>query len=167
MPANLTQQGGSALTIQSGDRFDAIVFGERARGKWMAGSDSFRRTQGDQGGNPTETADDKTVVQIAIVYDGDEVRIFRNAKPYAAYRTKNIDLLSIDDHHVVFGLRHLGAGTGRPLAGAIEDARIYGRSLTQAEVASLKPNEKSAIEPLAWWDFEGEKGDRSCRAVWV
>ena len=41
-PANLNQQGGSVLTIQSGDRFDAIVFGERARGKWMAGSNFFQ-----------------------------------------------------------------------------------------------------------------------------
>ena len=56
-PANLGQQGGSALTIQSGDRFDAIVFGERARGRWMAGSNYFRRTQADQGGYPAETAD--------------------------------------------------------------------------------------------------------------
>ena len=45
IPANLNQQGGSALTIQSGDRFDAIVFGERARGRWMAGSNFFQRTQ--------------------------------------------------------------------------------------------------------------------------
>jgi hypothetical protein len=36
--ANTTQQGGSALTIQSGDRFDGIVFGERVAVKWMAGS---------------------------------------------------------------------------------------------------------------------------------
>ena len=40
---NLTQRGGSALTIQSGDRFDAIVLGEKVRGRWMAGSDYFRR----------------------------------------------------------------------------------------------------------------------------
>jgi len=163
-PANLTQQGGSALTIQSGDRFDAIVFGERARGRWMAGSDSFRRTQADQGGNPAETADDKTIVQIAIVYDGDDVRIYRNGEPYTSYKTQNVDLLGIDNHIAVFGLRHIGAGTGTPLAGAIEDARIYARALTQAEIAALKPNEKSAIEPLAWWDFEGDKvADRAGR----
>jgi hypothetical protein len=29
--ANLTQQGGSALTIQRGDQFDGIVFGEQTR----------------------------------------------------------------------------------------------------------------------------------------
>ena len=43
-PANLTQRGGSALTIQVGDRFDAIVLGERSPGRWMAGSNFFRRT---------------------------------------------------------------------------------------------------------------------------
>ena len=64
-PANLSQQGGSVLTIQSGDRFDAIVFGERARGRWMAGSNFFRRTQANQGGYPAETADAETTVQIA------------------------------------------------------------------------------------------------------
>jgi len=32
--ANTTQRGGSALTIQRGDLFDGIVFGETAAGKW-------------------------------------------------------------------------------------------------------------------------------------
>jgi hypothetical protein len=39
-PTNLTQQGGSVLTIddrQAG--FDGIVFGEISPGKWMAGSE--------------------------------------------------------------------------------------------------------------------------------
>ncbi len=159
IPANLTQRGGSVLTIQSGDRFDAIVFGEKAVGRWMAGSNFFRRTQANQGGWPAETADAKTMVQIAIVYDAGEIRIYRNGKPYAAYKTKNIDLLGIDNHIVVFGLRHLGVGSdiGTAFAGAIEDARIYARALTQDQIASLKPNEKSTIDPLAWWDFQGDK----------
>ncbi len=156
-PANLSQQGGSVLTIQSGPQFDAIVFGERVPGRWMAGSDTFKRTQGDQAGNAAETADAKTFVQLAIVYDGDDVRIYRNGQPYAAYRTENIDFLGIENHIAVFGLRHLGAGTGTQFVGAIDDARIYARALTQAEIAALKPNEKSAIEPAAWWDFEGDK----------
>ncbi len=155
-PANLTQQGGSALTIQSGDRFDAIVFGERARGKWMAGSEYFRRTQGDQEASAVETAKPDALVQVAIVYEGDEVRIYRNGEAYAAYKTQNVDLLNIENHIAVFGLRHVGAGTGTPLAGAIEDARIYGRALTPSEIQSLRPNEASDIRPLAWWDFEGD-----------
>jgi sucrose-6-phosphate hydrolase SacC (GH32 family) len=159
IPANLTQQGGSALTIQSGDRFDAIVFGERARGRWMAGSNFFRRTPADQQSYPVETADDTTMVQIAIVYEGNEIRIYRNGQSYASYQATNIDLLGIDNHIVVFGLRHIGVGSahGAPLAGTIEDARIYAQALTPAQIAALTPNEKSKIAPLAWWDFEGEK----------
>ncbi len=154
-PANLGQQGGSVLTIQSGERFDAIVLGERARGKWMAGSNFFERTQADQGANAVETAGPEALVQIAVVYQGDEVRIYRNGAPYAAYKTRNIDLLGIDDHIAVFGLRHVGAGTGTPFAGAIDDARIYARALTAEELRALKPNQASDVKPLAWWDFEG------------
>jgi len=159
IPANLSQQGGSVLTIQSGDRFDAIVCGEKVRGQWMAGSNLFRRTQANQGGYPAETANAETMVQIAIVYHGEDIRIYRNGQPYTSYRTKNIDLLGIDKHIALFGLRHLGVGSdiGTAFAGAIEDARIYARALTQAEIAALKPNEKSKIAPLAWWDFEGDK----------
>ncbi len=152
--ANLTQQGGSALTIQSGDEFDAIVLGERARGKWMAGSDHFRRTQKNQNANAAETAGHDTLVQMAIVYEGNNVRIYRNGAPYAAYTAQNIDLLKAVNHIAVFGLRHIGAGSGT-FAGMIEDARIYGRALTAAEIQSLKPNVASDIKPLAWWDFEG------------
>ena len=150
-------RGGSALTVQEGDQFDGIVFAELAEGRWMAGSDYHRRTQKEQEAYPAETAADGTMVQVALVHDGDEVRIYRNGKRYATYRTSNIDLLGVDNHIAVFGLRHVGAGSRALLAGAIEDARIYARVLTQAEIASLRPNEKSAIEPLAWWDFEGDK----------
>jgi beta-fructofuranosidase len=163
-PANLNQQGGSVLTVQSGDRFDAIVFGERARGKWMAGSDFFRRTQGDQNANAVETAEPDALVQMAIVYEGDDVRIYRNGEAYAAYKTQNVDLLNVENHIAVFGLRHVGAGTGTPLAGSIEDARIYGRALTAEEIRLLRPNELSEIKPVAWWDFEGRAAkDRAGR----
>lgn len=155
-PANLTQQGGSVLTIQSGERFDAIVLGERARGKWMAGSDVFRRTQEHPEANPAESAGPDTLVQMAIVYEGDQIRIDRNGEPYAAYSTRNEDLLNAENHIAVFGLRHVGAGTGTPFAGRIEDARIYGRALTDREIRSLRPNQPADLEPLAWWDFEGD-----------
>lgn len=165
-PANLTQQGGSVLTIQSGDRFDAIVLGERAPGKWMAGSNLYERTQPNQDKYPAETADAHTMVQVALVYEGDNIRIFRNGEPYAAYAAKNINLLDIDNHIVVFGLRHIGQGSnnGTPFAGTIDDARIYAQALTQTEIAALRPNEKSGIAPLAWWDFNGDKpADRAGR----
>ena len=92
-PANLTQRGGSALTIQRGDQFDGIVFGEKVAGKWMAGSDGFTRTQQDQFAGAVETADSKTLIQMAIVYKGNQISIYRNGKPYVSYEASNIDLL--------------------------------------------------------------------------
>ncbi len=153
---DLTLRGGSALTIQSGDQFDAIVFGELQQGKWMAGSDHFRRTEREQDKYVRETAEGKTMVQMAIVYRGDEILIYRNGESYAAYRAKNIDLLSPENNIAVFGLRHVGAGGGR-ISGSIEDARIYSQALSVEQIRSLRPNSKSEIEPYAWWDFEGEK----------
>ncbi len=73
------QSGGSALTIDDGrDHFDAIVFGELSRGKWMAGSDYWRRSDKDLSKIPEETADRNTFVQVAITYAGREVSLHRN-----------------------------------------------------------------------------------------
>src|SRR5574341_2034753 len=64
-PANLTQRGGSILTIEDGQsHFDGIVFGEIAPARWMAGSDFYRRTLRGQGKVPAETASAKSFVAI-------------------------------------------------------------------------------------------------------
>ena len=88
--ANTAQRGGSALTIQRGGQFDAIVFGETAAGKWMAGSDYYSRTQRDQSGSAAEKSDDKTLIQIAIVYKGSQVSIFRNGALMRRIRPKTL-----------------------------------------------------------------------------
>jgi len=155
--ANTTQQGGSALTIQAGTRFDAIVFGEKAAGKWMAGSDWFARTQNDQTANAVEPADGQTLIQMAAVYKGRQVSLWRNGEPYVAYEANTIDLLSPQDARAVFGLRHEGATTGQTLEGSIEDARIYDRALTAEEIRKLVPNQASTVKPVAWWTFENDQ----------
>ena len=162
--ANTIQQGGSALTIQRGDQFDGIVFGERIPGKWMAGSDFFRRTQADQHASPVEKADDKTQIQMAVVYKGNQISIYRNGEPCASYQANNIDLLSARDNIAVFGLRHVGSASGQVLHGSIADARIYDRALSAEEIKSLEPKTESAIKPYAWWTFEkGRETDRMGR----
>lgn len=147
-------RAGSVLTLQRGSEFDAIVFAEKASGKWMAGSDMFSRTQSNQKSYPQDTSDGKTFVQMAIVYKDDTISIYRNGELYASYNAKNIDLITGDDNIAVFGLRHVG-GSGS-IGGSIEDARIYAKALTVDELNLLKPNTKSVIEPYAWWDFEGD-----------
>ena len=130
----------------------------------MAGSDFFRRTQADQHASPAEKADGKALIQMAIVYKGNRISIFRNGEPYASYDADNIDLLTFKDNMAVFGLRHEGAGSGQTLRGSIDDARIYDRALTVEEIRTLLPKKESAIKPYAWWTFEqGKETDRMGR----
>jgi hypothetical protein len=155
-PANLTQRGGSVLTIEkAGGVFDGIVLGEIAPGKWMAGSDGFRRTKREQERFPAETADTNTLLQIAIVYQGKQITLYRNGTPCASYAAEGSERYG-NDSKVLIGLRHIDAALNdRFFTGSIEDARIYGVALDAGQIASLKPNEPSDPQPLAWWDFEG------------
>jgi len=155
-PANLAQRGGSVLTIEKPRGvFDAIVLGEIAPARWMAGSDLFRRTARNQADWPRETADDKTFVQIAIAYKGNQVAIYRNGKTYAAYTIRAPERFGRGSF-VLMGLRHTDAR--RPncfFTGSVEDARIYPVALSVQQIAALRPNQPSTPRPLAWWDFEG------------
>ena len=149
-PADLTQRGGSVLTIddQQG-HFDGIVFGEVAPWKWMAGSDGHRRTDKQQDSWPAETANASTLVQVAIVYQGTEVTTYRDGKLYSRSQIK-APLEFGKDSATVIGLRHLEASDGACFAGAIDDARLYGVALTAEQVAVLKPNQPSEPKPVAW-----------------
>jgi len=152
-PANLTQRGGSVLTIDDGKKhFDGIVFGELSPAKWMAGSDYYHRTEKSQDAWPAETA--AAPVQIAIVYRGNEVTTYRNGKEYSRHTIKE-PIAFGPESVVVIGPRH--PESKNCFAGAIEDARIYDRALTAEEIAALKPNEPSDPKPWAWWTFDEAK----------
>ncbi|MBL7037708.1 MAG: hypothetical protein ISR77_03710 [Pirellulaceae bacterium] len=153
--ADLSQRGGSALTlIDDQERFDAIVLGERAPGKWMAGSDFFRRTPDDQSAYPQEAADGTTTVKVAIVYAGDIITIYRDTKQYARYAIDKPQSFN-DDATVLIGLRYVGhMGEIGFLAGAIEEARVYDTALDAETIAALKPNSDSIPKPIAQWTFE-------------
>lgn len=158
-PANLTQRGGSALTIDDRQsHFEGVVFGELAPARWMAGSDFYRRTQHEQDASPRETAGPETLVQLAIVYRGKEVGIYRNGTVYAHYEIPQPQAFG-KTSAVLLGLRHIEANGQACFAGAIDDARIYGIALTAAQIAALEPNRPSEPQPLAWWDFENGKAE--------
>jgi len=164
-PAGLAQRGGSALTIDdAASHFDAIVFAELAPKRWMAGSDFFRRTERDQGGWPEETADAKTVVQVAIAYKGQEVTIYRNGQRYAQYQMASPPQEFGPQSMVVLGKRHLDQADDACFGGAVEDARIYDQALAAEQIAALKPREPSDPRPWAWWTFDDkEPRDRAGR----
>lgn len=152
--ANLTQRGGSVLTLDDQkSHFDGIILGEIAPGKWMAGSDGFRRTRQDQDRCSSETAGPDTLVQIAVAYGGDQITVYRDGKEYSRHEVPERQVFG-EGSVVVFGLRHLEAGDRACFAGSIEDARIYNIALSGSQLAALEPNKPSDPKPLAWWTFE-------------
>src|SRR5688572_4976544 len=158
-PANLTQRAGSALTIDDmQSHFDGIVFGELTPRKWMAGSDTFRRTQREQANWPEETTDAGTFVQMAIVYRGREVTLLRNGGEYARYTMANEPQVFGPHAAVVFGRRHLEVNDREnSFTGRIKDARIYDRALERETIAALTPGQLSDdLKPWAWWSFADE-----------
>ena len=149
--------GGSVLTIQNCDKYDGIVYTEEKGGKWIAASEQDSRTKR-RLSRKIETNSRPSLqkfVQLAVVYNSNEIRIYRDHELYSSYKADNIDLLSGQKNFVVFGLDHFG-GEGF-ISAEIEDARIYSSALTMKQIKSLKPDKPSAIKPYAWWDFEGDE----------
>lgn len=161
-PANLSQRGGTALTVDANgiDRFDGIVFGEREARVWMAGSNGFTRTCLDQSDWPREDASPGEFVQMAIVYHGQRITLYRNGVLYARYSTDGRPYRFGPGSAVLFGPRHL-ANRRDCFEGRIRDARIYDRPLSQETISGLRPGEaitdgaEAGLRPWAWWDFAG------------
>ncbi|HEX3314891.1 MAG TPA: DUF1553 domain-containing protein [Gemmataceae bacterium] len=134
---DLSQRGGAAISLESpdGSLFDAIVFGERQPGHWMAGSDSFRRTKDWTG--PPETDADKTV-HLAIVYSEDgTIAGYRNGIPLGApYKSEGPIRFDAGKAMLLFGLRHSPSTPGRHLVGTLLRAELFDRALGPSEIAA-------------------------------
>ena len=136
--ANLEQKGGGVISIQtlSGEYFDSIVFGEKAPGQWLAGSNFFARTQSFDG--PREEQAKDRPVHIAIVYASDgTITGYRDGLPYGkSYKSSGPIVFKKNESQIVFGLRHSPPGGNKHLAGFIERANLYDRALTPEEIAA-------------------------------
>ncbi len=138
--STLDQRGGGVITVESigGGIFDSLVFAERQKAKWMAGSNNSVRTQNVDG--PTETAKAGELTHLAIVYQPDgRIELYRNGKPYGTgYAPTNekaaLHTFAQDKTRLLFGRRHTGGGNAF-LRGELEEARLYGFALTSAQVA--------------------------------
>lgn len=152
--SDMTQRGIGLLTLDDRQsHFDGIVYGELEESRWMAGSDFYRRTLRDQADLAAETAKPDQTVQIAAVYRGKEITVFRNGVLYSRHAISEPQSFD-SDTAVVMGLRHLDVKDRVFFAGTLDDARIYGTALTAEQLKSLKPNQPSDPKPLAWWHFE-------------
>jgi len=132
---SLDQGGGGVISLQKagGAVFDAVVYAEQERRKWMAGSDGFRRTRSLDG--PEETGSRDTIVHVANVYRSDgTIEVYRNGKPYGKpYRSGGLVTYGKGDGRILLGQRHTDGGRAF-LAGEIDQAALYDRALSPAEV---------------------------------
>jgi beta-fructofuranosidase len=154
-PANLTQSGGTALTVNDTtiDRFDGVVFAELEPQVWMPGSNGFSRTNKDQADWPKETLGPNEFVQMAIVYQGQQITMYRNGELYAEYTTSGQPYAFGTSTAILFGQRHLQKGVDC-FFGRIRDARVYDRPLDSETIAGMETGRPApGIEPWAWWDF--------------
>ena len=154
-PASLTQSGGSALTVNDTtiDRFDGVVFAEIEPRVWMPGSNGFSRTNKEQAGWPKETAGPDEFVQMAVVYQGQQIVAYRNGELYAEYTSAGEPYAFGTSTAILFGPRHLSKGVDC-FFGRIRDARVYDKPLDAATIAAMQPGKPvQSVEPWAWWDF--------------
>jgi len=137
--ADLGQRGGSPISLEGGDKFDAIVFGELEAKRWMVGSSYFQRTRNLEAA--TETASSSDLVHVAITYDSsNRIAFYRNGLLHGnAYLPEGenaaLQTFTRTNAHLLFGLRHTGSKNGY-FAGEIEEARLYDRALTPDQISS-------------------------------
>lgn len=152
---NLGQRGGGVLSIEDPRaEFDAIVFGEAVPFRWTIGCDWGKR------GCPTpervvmEDAKPSTIVQIAIVYSGSSIALYRNGVESVRYEKGPPVPYRVADASVLLGTRHIPIPGNGLFAGELDDARIYDCALTAEQIRSLVPNKITGPQPLGWWHFE-------------
>lgn len=152
---NLDQRGGSVLTLEKDDCFDGLVFGEVAPRKWMAGSDNFTRTHHDLSAVPHESASSDDLLQLAAVYRGTTVTLYRNGQILHQYDIDEPATFS-SGSFILIGLRHQAAREwdNTYFDGYVEEARLYDVPLGGEQIAALRPNVESDIPPLGLWTFE-------------
>lgn len=136
----LDQRAGGVITLESvgGGVFDSLVFAEKQKSCWMAGSNNSVRTQNVDG--PAEMAKPGELIHLAVVYQADgRIELYRNGQPYGAgYAPANakgaLHAFANGQAHLLFGRRHTGGGSAF-LRGELEEARLYGFALTATQVA--------------------------------
>lgn len=135
----LEQQGGAAISMQTtnGVLFDAIVYAERERQRWMNGSDHGKRTT--SFGGPDESDVVSEPVHLVITYTSDgTIACYRNGQLYGKPYKTSVQTFPAEQSEVIFGLRHGKQATrNRMLSGRIYEARLYDHALLPEQVQAL------------------------------
>lgn len=134
--SNLEQRAGGIVGIEqiTSHAFDSVVFAEKQRRKWLAGSNNFKRTEQTEGDEEASGKDE--LIHIALSYSADgTIAVFNNGKPYGKpFRKDVLHVYPAGDNRILLGLRHSNAGNGF-FEGKIHEARLYTRALSAEDIA--------------------------------
>lgn len=133
----LDQAGGATMSLETldGNVFDAIVFGEQEPRRWMAGSNTFTRTQSFAGSDEVEAVD-RPVHVVTVYHEDGRIESYRDGLPYGQpVQPGPLQPFTAGNAEVLFGLRHRPAGGNRFLRGRLLQAALYDRALDADEVA--------------------------------
>lgn len=177
---------GSAMSINSktANKFDGIIFSEKALNNWMNGSNIWQRSPNNQFLNTAVSTETTTgnLVMLAITYQplgSNVVQItgYRNGIEMGSYASANLEAFSEDEQQVVFGARHitspdtqdpLGPGVGvGALSAKIHEARLYGRSATAEEIMELFTQGIQESGPLVVTAFSHDRGAGTADLSWI
>lgn len=152
-----SQQGGAPVSLfkASDATFDAIVYAELEKNRWMAGSDFFKRTQSfratdDQPAKPGDW------VHVAITYHPDgTVTGYRNGQSYGQlYKSSGPFTFEAGQGQVLVGCRLEPAGGNKMFTGTVARVRLYDRALNAEEIArsfqhgDSLPGKRAVLEKL-------------------
>ncbi len=135
--SNLEQHGGGIVGLEQikTHAFDTVVYAEKQRRKWLAGSNNHRRSEQTEGAEENSGTNDTIHVAISYAADG-RISVFQNGKPYGKpFRKDALQTYPAGDSRLLIGLRHTGAGSGF-FEGTIREVRLYTRALSEEEVAA-------------------------------
>ncbi len=141
------QQGGGVVSVETlgGEVFDAIVFAEREPQRWMAGSNSFSRTQAFGGSPESSQAPEKLHIAISWSASG-AVTCYRNGELYGqGYQTGAPPVFQAEKHRLLIGLRHSPAGGNRLFKGRIAGVQLHDRVLTASEAMAAARNRGTIV----------------------
>ena len=128
---DLEQQGGGVVSVQNrdGGQFDALVFGERRKRRWVPGSDNFKRTADLDGADETGGPDPVHLV-LSYAEDG-TVTAYRNGEPLGhSIRVAPLASYGAGDWNVLLGNRHGAPSPQRTFRGVLLRAAVHGYAFT-------------------------------------
>ncbi len=135
------------MTIQNRDGvfFDSIVLGEQTPGKWISGSNNFKRTQ--NMGGPSENLATREPVHIAITYAANgTISAYRNGQPYGRPYKTRLQSYQKGNAILLFGLRHgTSPDSRRGLNGRIIEGSLFTRVLPPDAIAALSGGKSNYI----------------------